>query len=230
MPNILHIETSTLVCSVALSGDTEMKCHFENYEGPSHASVLGVFVQKAVDFVREKGMKLDAVAVSAGPGSYTGLRIGVSEAKGLCFGLDIPLIALDTLKIMACGVLFRNFYDEDVLYCPMIDARRMEVYTAVYDTAFNEIRPITAQVVEENTFDDLLESHQVLFFGNGAEKCKSLIQHPNARFLAHVHPLAMDMQALADKAYKEGDFADVAYFEPFYLKDFVATKPKNKVF
>ena len=139
MPNILHIETSTSVCSVAVSVDGVVKNHFESLDGPSHASLLGVFVQKAVEYMRENSIKPDAVAVSCGPGSYTGLRIGVSEAKGLCFGWNVPLISVPTLELLACGVMFRNFFDDDVLYCPMIDARRMEVYAAVYDLSLIHI-------------------------------------------------------------------------------------------
>jgi universal bacterial protein yeaZ len=229
MPNILHIETSTSVCSVAVSVDGVVKNHFESLDGPSHASLLGVFVQKAVEYMRENSIKPDAVAVSCGPGSYTGLRIGVSEAKGLCFGWNVPLISVPTLELLACGVMFRNFFDDDVLYCPMIDARRMEVYAAVYDNALNPVKPVGAYIVDENTFADLLAERRIVFFGNGAEKCKTVINHPHATFIDAVHPMATDMLALAERAYAQQKFEDVAYFEPFYLKEFVATLPKNKV-
>ncbi len=229
MPNIIHIETSTSVCSAALSTDGVVKCHFENFDGPSHASLLGVYIKQLMEYARDKEVKIDAVAVSSGPGSYTGLRIGVSEAKGLCFGLGVPLISVPTLELLACAALFRNYFEEDVLYCPMIDARRMEVYSAIYDNALACVKPVGAYIVDENTFADELNDKKVIFFGNGAEKCKSVITHPNALFLDKVVPLATDMLALAERAFRDGRFEDVAYFEPFYLKEFVATTPKNKV-
>ena len=205
MPNIIHIETSTSVCSAALSSDGVVQCHFENFEGPSHASLLGVYVKQIMDFSRDKGVKVDAVAVSSGPGSYTGLRIGVSEAKGLCFGLKVPLISVPTLELLACTTMFRNYFEEDVLYCPMIDARRMEVYSAVYDNALNDVVPVGAYVIDEHTFSDLLDNRRIVF------------------------SLATDMLALAERAFRNGQFEDVAYFEPFYLKEFIATTPKNKI-
>ena len=229
MPNILHIETSTSVCSAALSSDGVVQCHFENFDGPSHASLLGAYVKELMTFARDKSIKVDAVAVSSGPGSYTGLRIGVSEAKGLCFGLKGPLIAVHTLELLACATMFKTYFDEDVLYCPMIDARRMEVYTAVYDNALNAVRPVQACVVDENSFADLLADRRVVFSGNGAAKCKEVIRHENAIFVDDIVPLATDMLALAERAYRQGQFEDVAYFEPFYLKEFIATTPKNKV-
>ncbi len=229
MPNIIHIETSTSVCSAALSTDGVVKCHFENFDGPSHASLLGVYIKQLMEYARDKEVKIDAVAVSSGPGSYTGLRIGVSEAKGLCFGLGVPLISVPTLELLACAALFRNYFEEDVLYCPMIDARRMEVYSAIYDNALACVKPVGAYIVDENTFADELNDKKVIFFGNGAEKCKSVITHSNALFLDKVVPLATDMLALAERAFREERFEDVAYFEPFYLKEFVATTPKNKV-
>ncbi len=229
MPNIIHIETSTSVCSVALSTDGEVKCHFENFEGPSHASLLGVYVKQVMEYARDKEMKIDAVAVSSGPGSYTGLRIGVSEAKGLCFGLGVPLISVPTLELLACAALFRNHFEENVLYCPMIDARRMEVYSAIYDNALGCVKPVGAYIVDENTFAEELKSNKVVFFGDGSKKCKAVIDHPNAIFLDKVVPLATDMLALSERAFLNGKFEDVAYFEPFYLKEFVATTPKNKV-
>ncbi len=229
MPNIIHIETSTSVCSAALSTDGLVKCHFENFDGPSHATLLGVYVKQVMEYARDKEIKIDAVAVSCGPGSYTGLRIGVSEAKGLCFGLNVPLIAVPTLELLTCSALFRNYFEEDVLYCPMIDARRMEVYSAIYDNALNCVKPVGAYIVDENTFAEDLKSNKIVFFGDGAEKCKAVINHPNAIFLDKVVPLATDMLALADRAFLNGKFEDVAYFEPFYLKEFVATTPKNKV-
>ncbi len=229
MPNIIHIETSTSVCSAALSRDGAVQCHFENFDGPLHASLLGAYVKELMTFARDKEIKVEAVAVSSGPGSYTGLRIGVSEAKGLCFGLGVPLISVPTLELLACATMFRNYFEEDVLYCPMIDARRMEVYAAVYDNALNSVAPVGAYVVDEHTFAYLLDNHRIVFSGDGSAKCKEVIKHPNAIFVDDIVPLATDMLALAERAFRNGKFEDVAYFEPFYLKEFIATTPKNKV-
>jgi tRNA threonylcarbamoyladenosine biosynthesis protein TsaB len=227
MSCILHIETSTEACSVAVSEDGLAVFSQEDLKGPSHAVQLGVFVDEALSFVDSHAMPLDAVAVSCGPGSYTGLRIGVSMAKGLCYGRDLPLIALPTLEVLCVPVLLREELPEDALLCPMIDARRMEVYAAVYDRALNTVRPTGADVVTAETYREYLERGPVYFFGNGAAKCKDVITHPNAHFLEEVRPLAKWMFPLAEKAKAQGDFKDVAYFEPFYLKEFVATKSKN---
>jgi tRNA threonylcarbamoyladenosine biosynthesis protein TsaB len=227
MSCILHIETSTEACSVAVSEDGLAVFSQEDLKGPSHAVQLGVFVDEALSFVDSHAMPLDAVAVSCGPGSYTGLRIGVSMAKGLCYGRDLPLIALPTLEVLCVPVLLREELPEDALLCPMIDARRMEVYAAVYDRALNAVRPTGADVVTAETYREYLERGPVYFFGNGAAKCKDVITHPNAHFLEEVRPLAKWMFPLAEKAKAQGDFKDVAYFEPFYLKEFVATKSKN---
>lgn len=229
MPNIIHIETSTSVCSAALSSDGVVQCHFESFDGPSHASLLGAYVKELMTFARDKEIKVDAVAVSSGPGSYTGLRIGVSEAKGLCFGLGVPLISVPTLELLACATMFKNYFEEEVLYCSMIDARRMEVYSAVYDNALNCVAPVGAYVVDEHTFADLLDTRRIVFSGNGSAKCKEVIKHPHAIFADGIVPLATDMLALAERAFRNGKFEDVAYFEPFYLKEFIATTPKNKI-
>lgn len=229
MPNIIHIETSTEVCSVALSSDGIVKFHRENFEGPSHAALLGEFVHDAVTFAQENMLPLHAVAVSGGPGSYTGLRIGISEAKGLCFGMDLPLIAVNTLELLCCAAMFRIDTDADALICPMIDARRMEVYAAVYDRRLHPVMPVGAYVIDKHTFDEPLSNHKVIFCGNGAAKCRETIQSPNALFLDDIKPLAADMLALAERAFHRGEFCDTAYYEPFYLKEFVATRPKNKV-
>jgi tRNA threonylcarbamoyladenosine biosynthesis protein TsaB len=227
MSCILHIETSTEACSVAVSEDGLAVFSQEDLKGPSHAVQLGVFVDEALSFVDSHAMPLDAVAVSCGPGSYTGLRIGVSMAKGLCYGRDLPLIGLPTLEVLSVPVLLREDLPEDALLCPMIDARRMEVYAAVYDRALQAVRPTGADVVTADTYREYLDRGPVYFFGNGAAKCKEVIAHPNARFLDDVRPLAKWMFPLAEKAKAQGDFKDVAYFEPFYLKEFVATKSKN---
>ena len=229
MPYILNIETATEVCSVAVSNENQVIFYKEETKGPSHAVLLGQFVNEAVEELREANIRLDAVAVSCGPGSYTGLRIGVSEAKGLCYGLNIPLIAINTLKIMAHGVLKQNNTDKDTLLCPMIDARRMEVYDTLYNNSLQELRPVSADIIDENSFSEFLPNKQVVFFGNGAEKCKTVLNHPNAHFLDGIYPKATDMVELAEESFVKKDFVDVAYFEPFYLKEFVATTPKNKV-
>ncbi|MBQ7824139.1 MAG: tRNA (adenosine(37)-N6)-threonylcarbamoyltransferase complex dimerization subunit type 1 TsaB [Bacteroidaceae bacterium] len=230
MPGILNIETSTSVCSVALTNDGMVIFNQADYDGPSHASVLGGFVNEAVDMARIKDIPIDAVAVSCGPGSYTGLRIGVSEAKGLCFGWEKPLIAVSTLELMVCHVMFSKMLPENALFCPMIDARRMEVYSAIYNLALEPLKPVSADVIDETSYKEFLDTHIVYFFGNGADKCKEKITHSNARFIDGVVPLAADMTALSERAFRQKKFEDVAYFEPFYLKEFVATTPKNKLF
>jgi tRNA threonylcarbamoyladenosine biosynthesis protein TsaB len=227
MSCILHIETSTDVCSVALSQDGQSIFSKEDFQGHSHAVSLGVFVEEALSFADSHAIPVDAVAVSCGPGSYTGLRIGVSMAKGVCYGRNLPLIALPTPKVLSVPVLLREELPDDALLCPMIDARRMEVYAAVYDRALSPVREIAADIVDEHSYLNFLEAHPVYFFGNGAAKCRAQITHPNAHFLEEVNPLAKWMFPLAEKAFAEGDFKDVAYFEPFYLKEFVASKPKK---
>ena len=229
MSCILNIETATEVCSVTVSLKDEIVFEKEEIKGPSHAVLLGLFVDEAIKFLNSKSIKLDAVAVSCGPGSYTGLRIGVSEAKGLCYGLNIPLIAINTLKIMGYGILQNKEIDDDTLLCPMIDARRMEVYDVLYNNRLEEIKPISADIIDENSFREYMGGKRVLFFGNGAEKCKTVLQHTNAVFLDNIYPKAANMVTLAEEAYSKKEFVDVAYFEPFYLKEFIATIPKNKV-
>lgn len=229
MANILMIETSTKACSVALSREFNIEFSRQTLDGPNHASVLGTYVEETMEFARSNDMMPDAIAVSAGPGSYTGLRIGVSEAKGLAFGLQKPLIAIPTLKAMCCQVMFRNdiMMEEGALYCPMIDARRMEVYTALYDQALGEVRPASADVVDADYLKDVLDQHIIYFFGDGAEKCESVITHTNARFLKDVRVLARDMMALCVQAFNRSQFVDTAYFTPYYLKEFQASKPKD---
>ncbi len=227
MSCILHIETSTSVCSVSVSEDGLSIFSKEDHNGPSHAVSLGVFVDEALSFVDSHAMMLDAVAVSCGPGSYTGLRIGVSMAKGVCYGRNIPLIGLPTLEVLCVPVLLYHELPEDALLCPMIDARRMEVYSAIYDRALNVKREIAADIVDESSYLNFLEEHPVYFFGDGALKCRDKITHPNAHFIENIEPLARMMFPLAEKCVAKQDFKDVAYFEPFYLKEFVASKPKK---
>lgn len=237
MSSILHIETSTEICSVALSENGDCLYHQENTEGPNHAKVLASLIESAVSFSDSHAIPIQAVAVSAGPGSYTGLRIGVSSAKGVCYGREIPLIALSTLKILSVPVLLYHELPEDALICPMIDARRMEVYAAIYDRALKEVRPVQADIVTHDTYLSYLEQRPVYFFGNGAEKCMEVINHPNAHFIAGITPQAKYMFPLAERAFLNGaqpeekidTIVDTAYFEPFYLKDFVATTPKKLI-
>lgn len=229
MATILNIETSTDVCSVCLSHDGEMKFHDADYKGRNHATVLGGFVKNALDYAKMCEMKLDAVAVSIGPGSYTGLRIGLSEAKGLSFGLDIPLIGVNTLKLLSVAVMFSKNIGPDDYFVPMIDARRMEVFTAVYDLALNEVMPNQAMILDENSFADLLESHKLHFMGNGADKASDLIKSQNAEFTLGIRPNAADMIALSEKAFRENDFLGLAYSTPNYIKKFHTTTPKKNV-
>ncbi|MDR0977226.1 MAG: tRNA (adenosine(37)-N6)-threonylcarbamoyltransferase complex dimerization subunit type 1 TsaB [Prevotellaceae bacterium] len=228
MSHILSIETSTSACSVALSEEGQNVFTKEELQGPSHAARLGVFVDEALSFADSHAMPVDAVTVSCGPGSYTGLRIGVSMAKGVCYGRGIPLIGVPTLKVLAVPVLlYGDELPDDALLCPMIDARRMEVYAAVYDRALRTVRDTAADVVDEHSYEAYLNEHPVYFFGDGAAKCKEQIVHPNARFVDGIVPLAKMMLPLAEKALADEKFEDVAYFEPFYLKEFVALKPKK---
>lgn len=227
MPNILSIETATPVCSATLSIDGKVIINKESHQGQSHSSLLGVFVSDIMDYVRDNNITLDAIAVSSGPGSYTGLRIGVSEAKGLSYGLGIPMIAIPTAQIMASMMIGK--ISNDYLLCPMIDARRMEVYSAFFDQSLNQIRKTSADIIDSNSYKDLLEKNKIAFFGSGAEKCKEVISHPNSLFIENIVPLASGMVLLAEKAFVNKEFVDNAYFEPFYLKEFVATVPKNKI-
>ena len=227
MSCILNIETSTDVCSVSVSQDGDCIFSQEDHEGPNHAVKLGTFVDEALSFADSHAIPLDAVAVSCGPGSYTGLRIGASMAKGICFGQDLKLIAVPTLELMAVPVLLREEVEEGALLCPMIDARRMEVYSAVYDRALHEVRGIQADVVDAETYREYLDRGPVYFFGNGAEKCMEVINHPNARLIKGVEPLAKWMFPIAERRIAQEKYEDVAYFVPFYLKDFVAHQPKK---
>lgn len=228
MSCILNIETSTNVCSVAVSQDGSCIFNKEDHEGPNHAVILGVFVQEALSFIDSHAIPLDAVAVSCGPGSYTGLRIGLSMAKGICYGRDVKLIAIPTLELMCVPLLLgEKINEENALLCPMIDARRMEVYSQFFDRALKEVRSINADIVENNTYDDILAQQPVYFFGNGAEKCHEVLTHHNAHIIEGIVPLAKDMYPLAEKRMANEQFEDVAYFVPFYLKDFVAKEAKK---
>lgn len=235
MATILNIETSTEVCSVNLSNDGELIAAKETLEGLKHSELLTVYIEKLFQENQIKQGDLDAVAVSMGPGSYTGLRIGVSVAKGICYGLNIPLIAVNSLEIMGVHTsqnvsqYHKPVKGEKLLFCPMIDARRMEVYTSLYDATGKAIKPVTAEIITEDFLNDYLRDYKILFFGNGAEKCRQTINHPNALFEGSSKTSAQFMQQLSLNKFNKKEFEDVAYFEPFYLKDFIATIPKNKI-
>lgn len=233
---ILHIETATDICSVALSEGDQQLSLVESGQERSHAILLNQFVRRAVADSGYTLKELDAVAVSKGPGSYTGLRIGVSTAKGLAYALEIPLLATGTLENMAHGALthpevigLADSIGEQLLLCPMLDARRMEVYAGFYTLNNTVFRAVSADIIDEDTYKEILASHQVCFFGNGSGKCKELLTHPNAHFIDGVDPSASSMIEPVLKRYMQQQFEDVAYFEPFYLKDFIATTSKKKV-
>ena len=235
MTGILQIETSTEVCSVAYSENGELQFKKESLEGLNHSELLTVFIENLFKENNISFSVIDAVAVSKGPGSYTGLRIGVSVAKGLCYALDKPLIAINSLDILGIYIAehieeFSEFKAGDkVLFCPMIDARRMEVYTALYNNTGERIRPVSAEIIDKNFLSEQFKKQPILFFGNGARKCEGIILHKNALFKGPVTTSAQFMQKVAFDKYNKKEFENVAYFEPFYLKDFVATIPKNKI-
>lgn len=230
MSCILNIDTSTDVCSVAVSFGGECVFTKEDHSGPNHAVKLGVFVDEALSYIDSRDMPLDAVAVSCGPGSYTGLRIGVSMAKGICYGRDAKLLGVPTLEVLTVPVLLNeHIQEEDALLCPMLDARRMEVYAALYDRSLRPVRETRADVVDADTYKEYLDQHPVYFFGNGAAKCMETINHPNAHLISDIEPLAKNIFPLAEKRMAEGKFEDVAYFVPFYLKSYVAKMPKKLI-
>lgn len=227
MSCILNIDTSTDVCSVAVSDGGACIFTEEDHKGPNHNEQIGRMVDAALSFAESHAIPLDAVAVSSGPGSYTGLRIGTSMAKGVCYGRDVKLVAVPTLELLCVPVLLREQVEEGALLCPMIDARRMEVYAQVFDRALHVVRPIGADVVTADTYRAWLDKQPVYFFGNGAAKCMDTIAHPNARLIEDVKPLAKNMFPLAERRIAQGQWEDVAYFEPLYLKDFVAKAAKK---
>ena len=231
MAVILNIDTSTTVCSAALTAEGMVLKHYEDFNGQNHASVLSDFIKGCLDFAADKEIAIEAVAVSMGPGSYTGLRIGLSEAKGLCYSLDIPLIGIDTLKLMATSAMFsgENIPD-DCIFLPMIDARRMEVYAAAYDLGLNTLFSPAPVILDEDSFASLIATKRPIFvFGNGSEKAKAVLQADNVIFVPGINPLAVDMLPLSELAYLKREFIDVAYSTPMYLKEFQATKPKKNI-
>ena len=232
MAVILNIETSGSVCSAALTAEGTVIAHREDFEGRNHATLLSGFIKHCLDHAADHEIKLDAVAVSMGPGSYTGLRIGLSEAKGLAYALDIPLIGIDTLQLLATRVMFSSDeIDPDTIFIPMIDARRMEVYTAAYNFSLEELLNPQAMILDENSYAAIKATGKpILYFGSGAEKAQTIFADaPQARYVEGVEAVAVDMIALAEMAYARRQFVDTAYSTPAYIKDFQATTPKNKV-
>ncbi len=225
MAIILHLETATTNCSVSISkGNDTIALKENNAASYSHSEQLHIFIKEALKEASLSFSDLDAVAISKGPGSYTGLRIGVSAAKGLCFALGLPLISVPTLQSMAHQVPLK----QGELVIPVLDARRMEVYSCVYDANYDEIRETRAEIVDEESFKDYISDEKVYVVGSGAEKCRGVVQHPNFIFDESVVPSAKDMVSMAFKKYESKQFEDVAYFEPYYLKDFVLQKKKKK--
>lgn len=234
MAFILIIETSTEVCSVSLSKDGNLVDLIESDEGQNHARLTSVFAETLLKRNNINPGELNAVAVSKGPGSYTGLRIGASTAKGICYAAQIPLIAVGTLEAMAKHVSLNHEkfgipFEGKTLFCPMIDARRMEVYSMLIGENSNILKPISAEIVDESFLESDLRSNTVVFFGNGSAKCQNVIQSPNAIFLSNINASAQYMTELVWEAYNNKHFEDVAYFEPFYLKDFLATVSKKNM-
>ena len=237
MALILNIETATTVCSVALAKDGILLALKEQNGDYSHSENLTLFIEDVCTRSNTKLEDIDAVAVSKGPGSYTGLRIGASTAKGLCYALNKPLIAINTLEQIALSISqnlksdtrISNKLNEPILFCPMLDARRMEVYCAIYDRNNNEVVPTAAEIIDEHSFAEILTNNSIVFFGDGAAKCKSsLAANKNALFIDDVFPSAKNMITLSESAFNNKQLEDIAYFEPFYLKDFMIGKKKQK--
>ncbi len=228
---ILHIETSGNVCSVALGKNGTLTDSLVSYEPNAHSKVLANFIDDILKRNNLKSADLQAIAISEGPGSYTGLRIGVSIAKGMAYSLDIPMIAVDTLMLMAVDFSKKHpeIISQNPVLCPMIDARRMEVFTAFYDIDLNKLSETSNMIIDEFSFQTPLQYRPIAFFGSGANKCKKVITHGNALFFDDIFPLAENMIDLAYQKFIDKNFVDVAYFEPFYLKPFIATIPKNKL-
>ncbi len=227
MSLLLSIDTSTRGCSVALHQDAALLVSYDLLAEKSSSGMLTTLIQNAVTHAGFTLSDLDAIAVAKGPGSYTGLRIAVSTAKGLCFALDRPLISVNTLAAMTAQVV--DFFDETTLFCPMLDARRMEVYCAIYDSKLQELEPTQAKIIDLNSFENLLQKSRVVFLGDGATKCRQVLEHhSNAHFrLPVVYPSAKTVGQLATDLWKQQRFENVAEFEPYYLKEFMTTTPKK---
>ena len=230
---IICLETATDLCSVALCDDTGVISVRESNKSRSHASLLTVYIE---DILKENGIgaqQLSAVAVSKGPGSYTGLRIGVSVAKGIAYAASLPLISIETTTSMFWGITESGIYNEsagkDTLLCPMLDARRMEIYYAIYDYAGNKIKDISAEIITEDSFSNIPETKKIIFFGDGAAKCKDVIKRRNTHFDDEFKISATHMRIPVFQAFNDNNFEDVAYFEPFYLKDFITSQPRKNI-
>lgn len=229
MSTIIAIETSGKYCSVALIHEGLAEYNREDDIEMNHAKAIGPFIESCVAEAKRREWSIDAVAVSMGPGSYTGLRIGLSAAKGLCFALGVPLIGVSTLKLLAVKAMFKGFdWEGDEILVPMIDARRMEVYTAAYDFRLNELMSPQPYILTEDSYCNLPSDRKIFFMGDGAEKSKNVLNRENVHWLENVNPKAFDMTALAEKAFRESDFLDVAYSVPEYLKDYEAKKSAVK--
>ena len=231
MTYILNIETSGDICSVAISDDDKVLVAKEANEKNSHSTKLAILTDQVLNDACIKPFQLNAVAVSQGPGSYTGLRIGVAFAKGLCYANNIPLLAIDTLMIYGMQFIQNHRIPKDAFICPMIDARRMEVYTTLYDSSLKQIMPVTPLILNEESFEQYSQK-KIYFIGNGVDKWHRLVEgkYPNFYFVSHVFPHASAMAALSYRLFNNQNFVDVAYFEPFYLKEFIAgTSEKNKL-
>lgn len=229
MNTIIAIETSSFVCSVSFICNGIILSTKQTSEHNAHSRLLTGMI---LEILKEKDISkenIGAIAISKGPGSYTGLRIGVSVAKGLCYGWSKPLIAVDTVKAQAAFYLKNNEVSEQELLCPLFDARRMEVYTALYDNRLVEVLPVQAMIIDQTSFVSFLQNKKVLFFGTGAEKCKEAINHPNSNFVDNILPTSLGVAYLANDMFLKNEFVDVAYFEPFYMKEFIAGKPTKKV-
>lgn len=230
MPNILNIDTSSEICSVALAKEGEIIMGLESSQKMDHSISLAPFIEKCLNFIRDNKEKLDAISVTSGPGSYTGLRIGLSMAKGLAFGLEIPLITISSLEIMAVRAIFTypDFSGEELIV-PMVDARRMEVYTGVFDSRLHIKIPEKAMILDENSYTELKGHNKILFIGDGSTKFKGLYKEENALWLGEGMAHAKFMPAISELYFREKKFADVAYSVPSYLKEYQATQPKNKL-
>ena len=236
MAAILNIETATSLCSVALAYDGRVVAQREVREEKAHASQLTAFIEDILKGRQLKISDLDAIAVGKGPGSYTGLRIGISVAKGLCYGSNLPLIAVGTLKVIfrqamsAQDPLIQDILKRDnTLVCPMIDARRMEVFTCLFTKTGDLVEDVSAKIIESSSYTAYYPGHAILYVGSGMEKCRQVLSHPLAVFAPDIFPHASSLAELAEESYKRRDFENLAYFEPFYLKDFIATTPKKSV-
>lgn len=227
MASILLIETATDVCSVGLSVNGQLVACKESFIKNEHAAMLQVLVDRTLIEANSTFKQLDAIAISIGPGSYTGLRVGLSAAKGYCFALDIPLIAINTLESLAFQGLQNQMFTKNGLLIPMIDARRMEVYTGIWNDELMNIKPISPEIIDENSFQDLLDTQICYVMGTGAEKFKKVCKSPNLVFLNDIQSSVRGMNSIADDLFEKNQFADIAYIEPFYLKEFIGTTPKK---